>query len=71
MGAIYLENGNLEEEDDTLSLVRWFLEHELEKPLVVRKIEGDTSSAHMGAETFQELFSMIQKRQKASEEQQV
>jgi hypothetical protein len=71
VGAIYLENGNFEEEDDTLSLVRWFLENELEKPLVVRKIDGDPTPAHMGAEIFQELFAMIQKRQETSEEQQV
>ncbi len=71
VGAIYLQNGNLEEEDDTLSLVRWFLEHELEKPLVVRQIEGGTAPmAHLGAEVFQELFTMIQVRQTASEEPQ-
>jgi hypothetical protein len=71
VGAIYIQNGNIEEEDDTLSLVRWFLEHELDKPLVVRQIEdGSTPLVHMGSEIFQELFTMIQMRQSVSEDPQ-
>ncbi|MDF1536105.1 MAG: DUF4388 domain-containing protein [bacterium] len=69
VGAFYLQNGGINE-DDTLSLVRWFLEHELEKPLLVRQIEDTPAHIDMGAEMFKELFNMIQNRQAISEDMQ-
>ena len=71
VGAIYIQNGNQEEDDDTLSLVRWFLENELEKPLLVSQIEAGSAPVNQGADLFKELFNMIQTRQKTSEDAQV
>lgn len=68
VGAIYIQNGSAQEEDDTLSLVRWFLENELEKPLLVSQFEEESAPVGLGADIFKELFSMIQTRQKTSED---
>jgi CheY-like chemotaxis protein len=70
VGAFYLQNGETSEGDDTLSLVRWFLENELEKPLLVRQIKGSQTHMDDGANMFKELFGLIQTRHTNSEEAQ-
>jgi hypothetical protein len=68
VGAFYLQNGETKEGDDALSLVRWFLENELEKPLLVRKINDSPTHLDDGAKMFKELFGLIQTRHISSEE---
>jgi hypothetical protein len=67
VGAFYLQSSKANEEDDALSLVRWFLKNELEKPLLVRQIKDSPAHINEGAQMFKELFGIIQTNHIASE----
>jgi len=67
VGGVFLHGGGMEENMQSLTAVKSFIEGDLRRPLVVREFAGSEQTPNQGTEMFRELFGRILSGQPESE----
>jgi len=67
VGAFFLHGEDMEDDIQSLRVVKSFIEEDLKRPVVIRKITNSGHVPRQGTEMFRELFSRILEGQPESE----
>jgi hypothetical protein len=67
VGAFFLHGGEMGDEDQSLETVKSFIEGDLKRPVITRKITNSGQDPNQGIDMFRELFGRILEGQPESE----
>ncbi len=67
VGAFFLHGGEMGDEDQSLEAVKSFIEGDLKRPVITRKITNSGQGPNQGIDMFRELFGRILEGQPESE----